>query len=176
MQKDPPDLRVGEASRWLGVTTQTIRNWIREGKIEATRTFGGHFRIKESEIHRIIRAPLEIDAYYVCIVCKHQLNRHVNEGDSWRCHDIGCDMCQCECTLDKQHGDYDILFYDLRSRWLDSIKEFNKDLPEDLKAKVIECPECHGGGQLKRKFENGGSMMYACPDCRGIGKLMVNDR
>ena len=39
-------LSPGEASRAYSVTTQTLRNWVSEGKIEHRSTNGGHFRYR----------------------------------------------------------------------------------------------------------------------------------
>lgn len=46
-------VRIGKAARFLGVCTKTIRRWDRAGKIQCTRTIGGHRRITLIEIERI---------------------------------------------------------------------------------------------------------------------------
>lgn len=43
-----------EAKKLLGVTTWTIQQWDRQGKIKCVRTVGGRRRIPESEIKRIL--------------------------------------------------------------------------------------------------------------------------
>ena len=45
---------IKEAKRLLGVTTWTIQQWDRQGKIKCVRTVGGRRRIPESEIKRIL--------------------------------------------------------------------------------------------------------------------------
>ena len=47
-------LPIGEAARQLGVSTDTLRRWDREGLIAATRTPGGQRRIPAAEIARIL--------------------------------------------------------------------------------------------------------------------------
>ncbi len=42
--------RPDEAAKYLGVHVDTIRRWIRDGKIRSTKTFGGHNRIHISEL------------------------------------------------------------------------------------------------------------------------------
>jgi len=42
----------GEAAKHLGVSFITVKRWIYAGKIKATKTPGGHYRIPESEIQR----------------------------------------------------------------------------------------------------------------------------
>lgn len=42
--------RPDEAAKYLGVHVETIRRWIREGKILSIKTRGGHNRIHISEI------------------------------------------------------------------------------------------------------------------------------
>jgi len=46
--------RIGKASRRLGVSIPTVRNWIYSGKIRTLRTAGGEHRIPDSEIRRIL--------------------------------------------------------------------------------------------------------------------------
>ncbi|MEM4083595.1 MAG: helix-turn-helix domain-containing protein, partial [Thermoplasmata archaeon] len=43
-----------EGKKILGVTTWTIQQWDRQGKIRCVRTIGEHGRIPESEIKRIL--------------------------------------------------------------------------------------------------------------------------
>ncbi|MHA1280017.1 MAG: helix-turn-helix domain-containing protein, partial [Candidatus Helarchaeota archaeon] len=49
--------RIGKAAQQLGVSIQTLRNWIYSGKIQTLRTAGGEHRIPESEIRRILGIP-----------------------------------------------------------------------------------------------------------------------
>jgi excisionase family DNA binding protein len=42
---NPEYITTTEAAQLLGVTSQTIRNWIRSGKITTELTLGGHNRI-----------------------------------------------------------------------------------------------------------------------------------
>lgn len=46
-------LRLSEASELLGITPQTIRAWDREGKIQVTRSAGGHRLVSLAEIERL---------------------------------------------------------------------------------------------------------------------------
>ena len=43
---------VGEASEMLGVSPQTVRNWIDGGVLDASRTFGNHRRVCVRSIRR----------------------------------------------------------------------------------------------------------------------------
>lgn len=47
-------LTIGDAARQLGVSTDTIRRWDREGRITTIRTPGGQRRISAAEIARIL--------------------------------------------------------------------------------------------------------------------------
>lgn len=52
--------RVDQVARLLGVTEQTIRNWIRDGKIQAQR-FGRPHLIPIEEVARLIqKTPAEV--------------------------------------------------------------------------------------------------------------------
>lgn len=44
-----------EAARLLGVKPQTLRLWVRQGKIKALKTAGGRYRYPLSEIKRLLR-------------------------------------------------------------------------------------------------------------------------
>lgn len=48
-------LSIGKVSEIFGVTTETIRNWDKEGIIDVVRTPKGHRRISMSEIKRILK-------------------------------------------------------------------------------------------------------------------------
>jgi len=41
---------IGKVAEFFGVTTQSIRDWTRQGRLEAIRTFGGHRRYSLEEI------------------------------------------------------------------------------------------------------------------------------
>jgi len=45
-----PYYRSNEAAKHLGVHVETVRRWIREGKLEVIRTCGGHSRIHRDTI------------------------------------------------------------------------------------------------------------------------------
>jgi excisionase family DNA binding protein len=45
---------VGQAATDFGVTSATVRNWIRKGYLQAIRLPSGHHRIPESEVTRML--------------------------------------------------------------------------------------------------------------------------
>lgn len=47
-------LTVREAARRLGVSYPTLKQWIYKGSIRTTRTAGGHYRVSETEIDRLL--------------------------------------------------------------------------------------------------------------------------
>ena len=49
---------LSEAAELLGVTTKTLRNWDKQGKLRATRTEGGHRRVSGGEIARLTHQAL----------------------------------------------------------------------------------------------------------------------
>lgn len=49
-------LGVGQAAQICRVTTRTINNWIRSGKLKAYATPGGHFRIWPSDLRTFLKA------------------------------------------------------------------------------------------------------------------------
>jgi excisionase family DNA binding protein len=51
MPNEPTDLiRVGEAAALLGVTTETVRNWTKRGKLAALQTPTGQFLYRRTDV------------------------------------------------------------------------------------------------------------------------------
>jgi molybdopterin-binding protein len=48
-----------EAANILGISYPTLKQWIYRGKIKTAKTPGGHHRVPESEIDRLIPAKLQ---------------------------------------------------------------------------------------------------------------------
>tara|TARA_Y100000034_G_scaffold136776_1_gene215663 strand:- start:3316 stop:4029 length:714 start_codon:yes stop_codon:yes gene_type:complete len=53
VETEDEEVGVATAANLLGVSPQTLRNWEREGKIEASRTDGGHRRYRMSCINKM---------------------------------------------------------------------------------------------------------------------------
>ena len=49
-------LTVSDAAERLGVAYSTLKQWIYKGSVRTTRTAGGHHRIADSEIERLLAA------------------------------------------------------------------------------------------------------------------------
>lgn len=47
-------LKLKEAAEMIGVSYPTIKQWIYSGKIESVKTAGGHHRIPQTEVDRIL--------------------------------------------------------------------------------------------------------------------------
>ena len=50
-------LSTGQAAQYCSVTPDTILKWIRSGLLSAQRTAGGHHRIDERDLERLLSAP-----------------------------------------------------------------------------------------------------------------------
>ena len=48
-----------EAANILGISYPTLKQWIYRGKLKTAKTPGGHHRVPESEIDRLIPKSLE---------------------------------------------------------------------------------------------------------------------
>lgn len=46
-------VRIGEAAEAIGVSTDTVRRWIADGRVASTRTSGGQRTIARSEVQRL---------------------------------------------------------------------------------------------------------------------------
>jgi molybdopterin-binding protein len=55
----PPLLPPREAARVLGISYPTLKQWIYRGKLRTIKTPGGHHRVPESEIDRLIPTKLD---------------------------------------------------------------------------------------------------------------------
>lgn len=47
-------MTTGEVARALGVTINTVKNWVRGGRIHAVRLPSGHLRIPRAELERLL--------------------------------------------------------------------------------------------------------------------------
>lgn len=52
VQRSP--VTVSALARSLGVAARTVREWCEQGKLVATRTLGGHWRIPRDEAERLL--------------------------------------------------------------------------------------------------------------------------
>ena len=52
-------LTTGQASRYLGVSTETVRRWLETGRLDGVRTAGGHRLISRSSVEREQPQPIE---------------------------------------------------------------------------------------------------------------------
>jgi molybdopterin-binding protein len=59
VMRRPALLPPREASRILGISYPTLKQWIYRGKIKTVKTPGGHHRVPESEIDRMIPKKLD---------------------------------------------------------------------------------------------------------------------
>ena len=50
-------LRIGEAAELLGVSVDTVRRWADAGRLEATRTAGGHRVVDAAALARLAAEP-----------------------------------------------------------------------------------------------------------------------
>ena len=55
ISSDP--LTPAQAAKFLGVTPQTVKQWIYKKRLRSVRTPGGHHRIPRSEVQRLAASP-----------------------------------------------------------------------------------------------------------------------
>src|SRR5689334_10850431 len=53
-QEPAPEMRIGEAAEWLGVSVETIRRWDREGRLSIVRTSGGQRLVSRDDVARLM--------------------------------------------------------------------------------------------------------------------------
>ena len=49
----PPYISTGQAARILGVTPDTVLKWVKQGKLTALRTGGGHYRVLREQVENM---------------------------------------------------------------------------------------------------------------------------
>ena len=55
-------ISTGKAAKLAGVTRQTIRNYVADGKLSASKTPGGALRLEESEVRaKLCKKPQKLD-------------------------------------------------------------------------------------------------------------------
>jgi molybdopterin-binding protein len=54
-------LKLIEAAEIIGISYPTIKQWIYKGKIRATKTAGGHYRIPQEEVDRFLKIDKKDD-------------------------------------------------------------------------------------------------------------------
>jgi molybdopterin-binding protein len=53
-QKHRDQLRIGEAAEALGISTDTLRRWIEDGRVASDRTSGGQRTVAREEVNRLL--------------------------------------------------------------------------------------------------------------------------
>jgi excisionase family DNA binding protein len=53
---EPDPLTTGQVAKWCHVSRASVLNWIRNGKLKAYSTPGGHFRILASDLLPFLEA------------------------------------------------------------------------------------------------------------------------
>ncbi len=72
-----------EASRILGISYPTLKQWIYRGKIKTVKTPGGHHRIPESEIDRMI--PKKLDRGDIATAPRQFPENQRSQPVAWPC-------------------------------------------------------------------------------------------
>jgi molybdopterin-binding protein len=53
-QKPRDRFRIGDAAEALGISTDTLRRWIEDGRVTADRTTGGQRTVSQEEVNRLL--------------------------------------------------------------------------------------------------------------------------
>jgi len=94
-----------EVARLLGLHANTMKNWVREGKIPSFRTIGGHYRIKSDELVRALRdrnipVPEELAMAKKMIFIVHPDEKVRGRMSEEICSECKVDVCQFGCGVD----------------------------------------------------------------------------
>ena len=68
-------LTTTEAAKLLGFHVNTLKNWVRDGKMPAFKTLGGHYRIRIKDLIRVLRendipvpSQLQMSKYTILVI------------------------------------------------------------------------------------------------------------
>jgi len=66
-------LTTTETARLLGFHVNTLKNWVRDGKMPAFKTLGGHYRIRVKDLVQVLRdngmpVPAQLETRYTVMV------------------------------------------------------------------------------------------------------------
>ncbi|MFX0064654.1 MAG: IS607 family transposase [Candidatus Hermodarchaeota archaeon] len=88
-------MRIGIAAKIMGVCTETIRRWERDGKIACIRTIGGHRRISMVEVTKVLTGK-EPDTATKKLAMYARVSSHgqKKKGDLERQIEAAKDYCQ----------------------------------------------------------------------------------
>jgi molybdopterin-binding protein len=81
-------LTISAAADRLGVAYSTLKRWVRAGRVRTTRTEGGHHRVSEAEIDRLLArqqpearraTPADADEVLVGLSARNRLHGFIEE-------------------------------------------------------------------------------------------------
>src|SRR3954467_4714377 len=81
-------LTVRAAAERMGIGYSTLKQWIHQGKVRTTKTAGGHHRLSEAEIDRVLapqtapgqtKRPASATAFIVALSGRNRLRGFVDE-------------------------------------------------------------------------------------------------
>ena len=79
---------IGEAAEKLGISIITLRRWDKKGQINTINTPGGHRRIEESEINRLLgKAERKADKGNAYLYCRVSTKKQADSGNLERQED-----------------------------------------------------------------------------------------
>jgi putative resolvase len=97
-------ISVGEASKILAVSGETIRNWCDAGELEFVRTFGGHRRVGLRSIRRWLGEDEEPQGdRQTAIYCRCSTSTQTKEGNLDRQKDRLLQHCESEFQIGKEN-------------------------------------------------------------------------
>lgn len=72
-------LTTTEAAKMLGFHVNTLKNWVRDGKMPAFKTLGGHYRIRAKDLVRVLKengipVPPQLEPRYVLLTLDEDAN------------------------------------------------------------------------------------------------------
>lgn len=148
-----------QASKILGVTTQTLRNWNSVGKITTVRSVGNHRRVPKSEVQRLLHEE-EIERKTTLVYARCSTQKQKENLD----RQVGRLLEHC---LNNKFENVE-LFKEIGSGLNDNRKELNKILKRikdnDVKRLVIEYKDrlTRYGFSLVENYCNAFGVQIAC--------------
>jgi putative resolvase len=152
-------LTLSKAAKTLGVSTQTLRNWDKEGKLQTIRSAGNHRRIPSSEVKRLLN---EVDLDRKTTIVYARCSTHKQKENLER--QVGRLLEHC---LKNKFENIE-LYKEIASGLNDNRKELRKILKRlkdpDVKRLVIEYKDrlTRYGYSLLENYCNAFSVQIVC--------------
>lgn len=142
-------LTTTEAARLLGFHVNTLKNWVRDGKMPAFKTLGGHYRIRAKDLVRVLREneipvppQLDVARYNIMVIDDEPSFLSLIKAcfkNNRETFDIKTFSNGCDALMDIGRNAPDLILLDIRLPHMDGYELLArfKQSPETRDVKIV---------------------------------------